>query len=45
MISQEKTKKQTKKLSKFILHFKAIDAAQWTISYNYNCLIKLLLDV
>ena len=32
---KNKTKKQTKKkLSKFILHFYAIDAAQWTISYN-----------
>jgi len=36
MISQEKQNKETnqKKLSKFILHFYAIDAAQWTISYN-----------
>jgi len=38
MISQEKQNKETnqkKKLSKFILHFYAIDAAQWTISYNF----------
>ena len=29
-----KENNQPKKLSKFILHFNTIDAAQWTISYN-----------